>query len=96
MAARVSLQGMMIADALAIVERRLDPDFATELAQLERALVRDGVNRDSIDAMLEHENAERGQTLIISRALTRLPWWRAKLERGSNPIPRTRRRARWP
>ena len=55
MAAMVSLQGMMIADALAIVERRLDSDFATELAQLERALVRDGVNRDSIDAMLEHE-----------------------------------------
>jgi hypothetical protein len=39
---------LMIADALAIVERRLDSDFAAELAQLERALVRDGVNRDSI------------------------------------------------
>jgi hypothetical protein len=40
------------------VESKLDREFAIELAELETALIRDRVNRDSIDAMIDYRRSQ--------------------------------------
>jgi hypothetical protein len=59
--------------AISLAGRKLDRGFAIEMAQLEAELIRDGVNRDSIDGLLEYR---RGQFVIWrAQELTELRDW---------------------
>jgi len=49
------LDGLTTAQALRTVQRRLDLWFATALAQQERAMISDGMNRDFVEDRLERQ-----------------------------------------
>jgi hypothetical protein len=48
------LSGMTTDEAIAFVRRRLDREFATELRDMERAMIDDDVAPDQIGPMLAH------------------------------------------
>lgn len=66
------LDGMTTAQALRTVQRRLDRCFAVVLAQQERAMIRDGMNRDFVadrlNCQIEYYLADRAEHLDLVQA----------------------------
>ena len=54
----LDLTGLPVEDAVSLARRKLERSFALAMAYLEIVLINDGVNRDTVDAMLEYRRTE--------------------------------------